>query len=176
MKRESEGFDSKRLGGFLDELRDRDRVTLAERLERASARLAELAPRVGDPPEADGASPDWNAKEVLAHIAVLSKFYGVLAYRIGSGTLTELDFLGQVRQRDATAEGLLKLPAAAIAESARKEHRRTLAWLAGATPADLVRRCELGDERAMTAEEVLRLPLCAHLELHLDQLEQALAG
>jgi hypothetical protein len=117
MEIESTTFGTVELELFLDQLVDRDRRALAARLERASERLGELAARVSDA----GASGDdrWNAKEVLAHVAVLSKLYGVLGYRIGTGALRELDLLGQVHLRrrcdmgngsSMTAEEIIRLP------------------------------------------------------------------
>jgi len=172
MEIESTTFGTAELGNFLDELVDGDRQALVGRLERASERLGELAARVPDEGPAGGGG--WTAKEVLAHVAVLSKFYGVLGYRIGTGALTELDLLGQVHLRDVMGQQMAERPAAELAAMARTDHRRTLAWLRGAAPAHLRRRCSMGDGSSMTAEEVIRLPLTSHLELHLAQLEAAL--
>ena len=172
MRVESTGFTGQDLERFLEELVERDREVLVQRLQRASARLAELAPRVPEEPPSD--SPTWNAREVLAHVAVLSKFYGVTAYRIGRGELAELDLAGQVALRDVQGERLARLPAAELLAMAQADHRRTLDWLARASPPELRRRCDMGGGLSMSAEEVLRLPLCAHLEQHLEQLEAAL--
>ncbi len=172
MRIESTSFASTDLDSFLDDLVDQDRRTLVGRLERASARLADLGSRVSD--DAPAGDEQWNAKEVLAHVALLSKFYGVLAYRIGSGATTELDLLGQVSLRDVMGEQLAQRPAAELVASALADHGRTAEWLRGARPGDLRRRCSIGGGGSMTAEEVARLPLCAHLEQHLDQMERLL--
>ncbi len=172
MEIESTSYGAAEVAGFLDDLVDVDRRALVRRLETASERLGELAGRVsGD----DVAPPGrWTATEVLAHIAVLSKFYGVLGYRIGSGALSEVDLLGQVHLRDVVGQQMAERPPAELAAMARNDHRRTLDWLRSAPAADLRRRCAVGDGRWMTAEEVIRLPLTSHLEQHVLQLEEAL--
>jgi len=175
MKIESPAFtvaDVERAG---DELNDHERKLLADRLERASARLAELAQRApGEPaPAGDG----WNATEVLAHIAVLSKFYGMLTYKIGRGQMTELDLLGNVHVRDVLGEQLARKPPAELVQMALADHRRTVDYLRSADAAAMRRQCVLDGGRAvMRAEDVAREALIGHLELHVEQLEQALAG
>lgn len=174
MEIESTSFGQAELERFLHELVDHDRQALAARLERASARLGELAARVPD-----GAPPGtgrWNAKEVLAHVATLSKFYGVLAYRIGTGAVTEFDLMEQVQLRDVVGEQMAQRPAAELVAMAQADHRRTAQWLRSADPAALLRRCATGDGSSLGAEEVIRLPLCSHVEQHLEQLEAALAA
>jgi hypothetical protein len=70
MKIESTSFTRVEVEQFLDEMLDHDRQLLADRLEHASARLAELGLRV----KAGGGGAEWSQHELLAHIAVLSKF------------------------------------------------------------------------------------------------------
>ncbi len=171
MKIESPEFAVEDLDRFMDEFADHERVQLADRLARASARLQALAPRI---PAAGGAGEGWTAHEVLAHVAVLSKFYGMLAYKIGRGDLTELDLLSNVGARDLAGEQMAQLPVETLAENAAADHKRTEAYLRSATASDLRRRCDMGHGRSLSAEEIARGPLVAHLELHLDQLESRL--
>jgi len=58
--------------------------------------------------------------------------------------------------------------------AAQSDHRRTLDWLRAANRADLTRRERIGEGRHFSAEEIVRLGLCAHLETQLEQLEHAL--
>jgi hypothetical protein len=172
MKIESPAFTDADLDAFLAEARGRDRVALAERLETASVRLATLVGRIGAPRAAP--SGGWSAREILAHIAGLSKYYGVVAYRVGSGRATEVDLLADVRERDCVAQGLVAQSPTERLAAIQADHRRTLDWLRSAEPAALARRADLGGGRTLSAEEILRLGLCAHLEIHLDQLEASL--
>ena len=182
MRIESTSFGPADLAGFIDDVIDRERLALIERLEHDSERLGEVAKRishggeVGSGPGAEGDEPtqQWTAHEVLAHLAVLSKFYGVLTYQIGSGRLSEIDLLGQVSQRDVMGERFAQQPPEVLAAGAQADHRRTLDWLRHAAPVDLRRRCDIGGGVSMSAEEMARLALCAHMEQHLDQLEAAL--
>jgi hypothetical protein len=88
---ESPAFTEREMRGFLDEFVNYERLRLADRLEAASQRLAELVQR-GLVEGHDGQA-EWSGQEVLAHIVVLSKFYGVLTSRVGSGKLSQLDLL-----------------------------------------------------------------------------------
>jgi hypothetical protein len=172
MKIESSQYTESDLERFLDELVDHERGLLADRLEKASARLARLGPRV----EAGGGDGEWSNHEVLAHIAVLSKFYGVLVHRISSGKLAELNLLENVSMRDVVGERMAQLEPAELLRMALADQARTLELLRTAEPASLRRTVRLEDGRMMSADEVARLPLINHLEMHVDQLEKALSS
>lgn len=173
MKIESTGFTAADLDHYRDELIDHERLVLADRLERASARLETLGLVVGEQPSGTGA--EWNPREVLAHIAVLSKFYGMLAYKIGSGQMTELDLLGNVNLRDVLGEQLAHEPATTLVAMARRDHERTVRYLRSADAAAMRRECVVdGGRSVMRAEDIAREALIGHLELHVEQLERAL--
>jgi len=174
---ESPNFTEREVRGALDEFRDHERRRLADRLEADSTRLTELVQSLSVRSPAGGESgqgDEWSAQEVLAHIAVLSKFYGVLTYQVGSGKLTELDLLPQVRNRDVAGEQLSSLPPDQLLAIAQRDHQRTTAYLRSADPEAMQRRVVLADGFSMSAQEIAQLPLCAHLEMHLDQLERTL--
>jgi len=173
MKIESTEFGSDDLTRYLEELIDHDRLHLAGRLEKLSDQLGELGARVPDAAPSGGGA--WTAQEVLAHIAVLSKFYGMLTYRVGSGKMTELDLLGNVNLRDVLGEQLARESPSRLVEMAREDHRRSVEYLRAADATALQRTCVIDGGRAtMTAADFARLPLIAHLEGHLDQLRAAL--
>ena len=175
MKIESTDFTATEIMGFVDELQARDRDDLVRRLEAVERRLEDLRPRLEQAADAGGGGEGWTGQEVLAHLAVLSKFYGVIAYRIASGKLTEFDLLGQVRLRDVAGEAAAGVPAAALLDGMAADHRRTLEFLRSVAPGDLRRSAATGvGGIAMTAADVLRLPLVCHLEGHLEQLEAAI--
>ena len=117
---------------------------------------------------------EWSANEVLAHITVLSKFYGVLTYQVGSGKMTELDLLRQVQDRDVAGQQLSSLPPDQLLAFAQRDHQRTIAYLRSADAEAMKRRVVFSDRFSMSAEEIASMPLCAHLEIHLGQLERTL--
>ena len=175
MRIESTSFTVADLEHYSDELVEHEREVLADRLERASARLAELGLRVSQEEPSKSEEGPWNATEVLAHIAVLSKFYGMLTYKVGTGQITELDLLGNVHLRDVLGEQLASEAPVTLAEMAVADHRRTIDYLRSADAAAMRRECVVdGGRTVMRAEDLARQTLVAHLEVHIDQLERAL--
>ncbi|MHB8572805.1 MAG: DinB family protein [Candidatus Dormibacteria bacterium] len=170
MKLESPDFTEQDLTGFVDQMVDRDRQRTAERLRAGTARLRQLGARVSD---AAPEGPGWNAKETLAHIAVFSKAYGYLGSQVAKGRLGELQFTGFIGQRDLLGTQMSQRPVAEILEEALAQQEKALAFLESASPGDL-RRTVVTEAGPMSAESFIRLPLVAHLEEHLDQLEAAL--
>ena len=170
MKQESAAFTSADVPRFFDEIAEYELRRLADRLRAASARMAELAARV---PDERASGPEWNAKEVLAHIAIVSRAYGVFAYMVAKGRLPELE-LGQViAQRDAFGEEMAQRPVAEIVAEAQRQHERTLAFLADLSLED-ARRTVRTENGEVSVEHLLRIPLVAHTEQHLEQLEAQL--
>jgi hypothetical protein len=171
MKIESTTFTRSDLEQFLAEMLDHDRHSLADRLEKASARLAEIGPRV----KAGRGEGEWSEHELLAHIAVLSKFYGVLVHKISSGQMTELDLLENVNLRDVVGEQMAQIEPAELLRMALSDQARTLKLLRSAEASSLRRTAAQENGELITAEEVARLPLINHLEMHVDQLERAVS-
>ena len=170
MKIESTAFTRADVEQFLDEMLDHDRQILADRLEKASSRLAELGGRVAMG-SGDG---EWSPHELLAHIAVLSKFYGVLVHKISSGQMSELDLLENVNLRDVLGERLAQVEPAELLRMALADQARTLKFLRTADASSMKRTARQENGEPISAEEVARLPLVNHLEMHVDQLERAL--
>jgi hypothetical protein len=171
---ESPAFTEREMLGFQDELFDHERLRLADRLEAASARLGELAPSLTLPDSGRENSEDWSGQEILAHIVVLSKFYGVLTSRVGSGKVSQVQLLEAVQSRDPAGEQLSSLPPDQLLAMAQRDHQRTIAYLRGADAAAMRRRVVLYEGLSMSAAEIAQMPLCGHLEIHLDQLERTL--
>jgi DinB superfamily len=172
MKPESQNFTSEDVPHFMDELLGREMGLVADRLRAASARMEALAPRIPDERSDD---ESWTAKEVLAHVFVLSRAYGAFAYMVARGRVPELSFGDVISQRDTLGDEIARLPVAEIVAKAREQHERTLKFMERATLADYKAsvKTEHGD---ISVEGLLRLPLVAHLEDHLDQIERVLAG
>lgn len=172
MKIESPAFTLDDVRSFMSTYLDRERNLLADRLQNASDRLAALAPRV----KAErGGESDWNAHELLAHVAVLSKFYGVLVHRVSSGQQPNMDLLEAVHLRDTVGHQMSQLEPADLVRMTVADHARTIKTLRETEPEALRRSADLGEGITMTAEEIARLPLVSHLELHIEQLEKLLA-
>ncbi len=171
MKIESPSFGPTEILGFVDELVLFERDRLVERLEAASAELGELAARV--PARGEGGT-DWSAHEVMAHIAALSKLYGMMVYKVGSGEMPTFDLLAMIGLRDPTAQALLGTSPTDLAAMARGDHERTAAYLRRGSVEGLQRRVALGPLGTMTAGEIARLPLVSHVEQHVRQLRSAL--
>src|SRR6185437_12246531 len=153
MKIESPAFTLDDVKSFMDTYLDRERNLLADRLQHASDRLAALAPRV-KAGTSEGSS--WSAHELLAHLAVLSKFYGVLVHRISSGQLPNMDLLEAVHLRDTVGHQMSQLEPADLVRMTVADHERTIKTLRGADPRALRQSAELGEGITMTAEEIAR--------------------
>ena len=172
MKIESPAFTLDDIRTFMASYRDRERLILADRLQRVSDRVAELGPRVIS--AVNDNDPEWNAHETLAHIAVVSKFYGVLVHRIASGKVAEMGLLDAVNMRDAAGRQMAELDPEELVRQALADHARTLKTLREADVDSLERSARIDDGTPMTAEQVARLPLISHLEMHVEQLEKQL--
>jgi hypothetical protein len=170
MREDSATFTADDLGRFFAEMVPWEITSMAERLKRASDRLLELGQRVAEEPPG---TAGWNAKEVLAHIAVLSRAYGVFGYMVATGRLTDLPLEGVITQRDAEGAKYMQMPAADIVAEAVNQHQRTLKFLEGMTP-EQFRRTVTTESGELSVDYILRMPLLAHLEQHLDQLQRAL--
>jgi DinB family protein len=176
MEIESPTFTADDIHAFLGETREHERGLLVQRLEAIGPRLERLRPRLLALGDVDsGGDAGWTAREIVAHLALVSKLYGVIAYRVAAGKETAYDLLGIVRLRDVAGEEAARLPIEQHLDAIAADHARTLAFLRTAPIEDLERDAETGIEGLkMRAVDVLRLPLIAHLELHLDQLDRAL--
>lgn len=171
MKIESPQFTQDDVKAFLDEYRDRERNFLADRLQRVSDRLAQLGPQVR---KQEGDGDEWNAHEILAHIAVVSKFYGVLVHRIAAGKLLKLNLLEAANLRDSAGQQMSQVEPAELVRLTLADHERTIQELRKADLASLRKTAHTEDGTEFTAEDAARLPLISHLETHIEQLEEML--
>ena len=172
MKIESPAFTQTEVDAFLDQQLDHERTRLVERLESASERLAALVPRIPEDRSDDAA---WTAHETLAHIAVLSKFYGVMVYRVAGGQMTEVDLLANVNLRDVAGEQMAAMSRDELLQAIRADHARTAKLLRTVEPSALRKSVTLTNGESVTAEFIARYPLVNHLEEHIEQLERELS-
>lgn len=171
MKIESPAFTMDDVRAFMDTYADRERQLLADRLQVASDRLAALGPRIAKEVSDDG---QWTAHELLAHLAVLSKFYGVMVHRVAAGKMPDLNLLEAVTMRDAAGQEMSQRDPAELLQMTLADHARTINTLRTAEVASLRRSGRVDDDTTLTAEEIARGPLISHLEMHIDELEKML--
>jgi hypothetical protein len=171
MEIESTRFTQEDLEVFVDQVVEHERDVLVGRLEAASEALAASRGRAEHAP--DAAADGWSPREILAHIGLMARLYGFLAAEIGKGRQTEIDLLPFVAQRDVAGAQAATRPVGELVEEARGQIARTVSYLRSASPSDLRRRARMSRWET-NALEVATLNLCAHLELHVAQLEEAL--
>jgi hypothetical protein len=112
---------------------------------------------------------------VLAHIASLSKFYGVIIHRISSGKVTEVDLLGGTNLRDAAIDQMSQIEPSELLEATLADHARTVNLLRTVEASALRREAADAGGGSYSADFLARYPLINHLEEHVDQLERSLA-
>jgi hypothetical protein len=180
MEIESPGFTEDDLSTFFDEvvayerIRPNDGRTLVERLDAASTRLERVVGSSG-PGGGRHAAPGggWTARETLAHIVLVSQVLGWATWAVASGEQDEITIMSFLSLRDVAGEHFAKVSAQELLEIAQGEHLSTIEYLCMADADALARRAKVGPFE-LSAEEIGRLLLCAHLELHIEQLESAL--
>ena len=161
---------------MLDDLIDRERLSLLDRLGRSERRLQELGAQVAEEPRSD--RQEWTPKEVLAHIAMFTGFYVQVLRQVTDGELADLDLMRKFQGRDVLGRRLLRRAPQELLETATAAIADLIRWLHSASPAAFRRGCnaDMGDPDPtfFSVSDLVRLPLCAHLELHLDELQEAL--
>ena len=77
--------------------------------------------------------------------------------------------------RDAAGKQMSELEPAELVRMTLADHERTIKTLRTTSTSSLRRSARADDGTTMTAEEVARLPLVTHLEMHIEQLEKVLS-
>jgi hypothetical protein len=178
MKIESTGFTEEDLKAFLQETvafertRAKDDLTLADRLEAASARLTMLVGEMPSGEDGAGSGDEWTSKDVLIHIGLLSGLYAWITEAIATQSQAEIDLMSFFSLRDVAGAQRLELPVAELLAIAQTELSQAASFLRSCTPSALQRRARVGPFD-LSAEEVARLGLCAHVESHVQQFEIA---
>jgi|BEDMetMinimDraft_2_1075160.scaffolds.fasta_scaffold00374_6 regulator of replication initiation timing len=175
MKIESTNFTTDDLRGFLNELIEEVKLLYIERLTALAKRLSSLRSmheKIDSMPISQ--EQVWNARETLAHIAVFTKFYGVVAHRMMRNEMDSLDLLSMIAKRDELGSLAARKKAEENFDEALSNIQRTLEDIKTATPDQLRTSADFGNGVVLTAEDIIRLPYLAHLEMHIKQLEQNL--
>jgi len=87
--------------------------------------------------------------------------------------MTEFNLLENVNLRDVVGEQMAQIEPAELLHMALADQARTLKLLRTVEPSSLRRQAKQENGELITAEEIARLPLISHLEMHIEQLERA---
>jgi hypothetical protein len=174
MKSESANYTKTDFENFMDGELDSERNQLADRLERASARLAKVGPKIQ---VGGGDGDEWNGHEVLAHIAGFSKYYGVLVHKVAGGQLPEVDLMAGTNIRDESIIQMSAMEPAALLAMALEAHARTAKELRTLDLTAFRNKTNVAGGvwfSPVNADFLARYPLVNHLEAHVGQLEKLL--
>lgn len=174
MKIESAAYTKTDFENFLNVELDSERKQLADRLERASARLAKVGPRIT---AGRGEGEEWNGHEVLAHIAGFSKYYGVLVHKVAGGQLTDVDLMSSTNIRDESIVQMSAMEPADLLRMALDAHARTAKELRTLDLAAFRNKANVEGGvwfSPVGPDFLARYPLVNHLEAHVEQLEKLL--
>lgn len=176
----SPSFDEDDLYAFIQEVVDHEKdrpldgLSVPDRLERVSERLAEAAARIG-PGGATAPDGEWTPREIVAHMVLVSQVFGWAAVAVGEGEQTAIDVLSFLRLRDLAGAGFAELPLDELVQMAVAEHEALVGYLRYAGPEALARRATVYPF-PMGPEQIALFHVCGHVEMHVAQLEQALAA
>lgn len=170
MATESEAFTATDVQGFVTDYLEREKQHLIQRLRTISDQVSALAAQVGS---ADGVDQGWNALEVLAHMATSSQYFGWMANRVIKGEDTG-EILQMLQMRDTATQQAVTQGAEELAAQLAKNLARTIGMIEVADPMDLRKTFDYVGV-PMSAEDLVRIPMCAHLETHIEQMKAALA-
>ena len=82
--------------------------------------------------------------------------------------------MSNVNLRDVMGAQMAEIAPSDLLQMALADHARTLKLLRATEARSLRQEAKLEDGRTISADQIARLPLINHLELHVDQLERAL--
>jgi hypothetical protein len=106
---------------------------------------------------------------------LVSQVLGWATWAVASGEEDEITIMSFLSLRDVAGQGFAKVSAQELLEIAQDEHLSLMEYLCMADAEALARRAKVGPFE-LSAEEIGRLLLCAHIELHIEQLESALGA
>jgi hypothetical protein len=122
-----------------------------------------------------GSLRDWTPRQVLAHIVLFGQVLGWGMWAVASGEQDELPLLSFLILRDVSGAQFARMPAEELLAIARTELTSAIEFLCMADAGQMARVGKVGPFE-LTAAEMGELLLCAHLELHVEQLERALSA
>lgn len=172
MKVESPSFTQKDVAGFLTDYYENERRLLISRIQKIIEDTEALLPSITDQGKTNGDS--WNALETLAHMATTSQFFGWLASEVSKKGDETGDPLEMIKMRDIVGNQAVELPIGELAKQLRENLERTIKFIGKVGYEDLRKTFNFVGHR-LSGEDVIRIPLCGHLESHIEQIREALA-
>lgn len=169
MKIESTSWTEADIDSFVSDFFERERGQLIDRLKRVIERTEALVPSIAGQSRSDGES--WTALETLAHMVGSSQFFGWLIYQIAGKKQDVGDLMEMVKLRDVALPSAAQMPPEDLAKQLRDNVERTISYPETASFDDLRNTVAYGG-RKLSAEDLARLPLCSHLEEHLEQIRE----
>lgn len=173
MKVESPQFTEQDVRGFVTDYFEHERALLIGRLEDVVEQTDKLAARIVETaaPESDS----WRPAETLAHMVTSAGYFGWLIYQVASKKGDVGDVLGMLKMRDVVSNDAAQSPPETLAKQLRESIERTIGFVRSVPYEDLRTTFDYVG-MPMSAEDVIRIPLCSHLESHIEQIRSALDG
>ena len=172
MKLESPQFTIEQIQSFVTDYFDHERDLLVSRLRKIVEQVDMLVSSVPEGPAGDDVG--WSPVETLAHMVTSSQYFGWLAHQVASKKGDPGDILEMLKLRDVVSGEAAQLPVETLSDQFRENIERTIRFIEKTPFEDLRTRFDYVG-RDMTAEDLIRIPLCAHLESHIEQIRAALA-
>lgn len=170
MRVESPEFTEADVRSFVTDYYERERNILIERLRRIPDEVDSLVNRIEGRKKND--REDWGAGEILAHMASSAQYFGWLTHQ--AATKQDVgDILQMIRLRDVAIGDLSQQAPDELAKQLRESVERTIEFLEKVPYEDLRRTFDYVG-LPMSGEDLIRIPLCSHLEGHIDQIEESL--
>ncbi|MGH9194777.1 MAG: hypothetical protein ACRD1T_03445 [Acidimicrobiia bacterium] len=172
MKIESTEFTPDVFDSFIEQYLTHEREHVKGRLLKVVEEVESMLPAIES--RSAAAEEKWSANETLAHMAVSTQFFGWLVHQVAKQEEIQGDIVEMLRMRDVAGSDASQKPSAELAKQLRDSIERTISF-AGSVSVDELRNSIKYLSRDMTAEDILRIPLCGHLEEHVEQLREAVA-
>jgi hypothetical protein len=172
MKVESPQFTAEEIQGFVTDYFDHEKALLVDRLRNIVDEVDSLASSVPDGSTGDDVS--WSPVETLAHMVTSSQYFGWLAHQVASKKEELGDILEMLKLRDVVSGEAAQLPVETLNKQFRQNIERTIRFIEK-TPYEALRTKFDYVGLELSVEDLIRIPLCSHLESHIEQIRASLA-
>ncbi|MCA1839370.1 MAG: DinB family protein [Actinomycetota bacterium] len=170
MLQESPAFTKSDIAAFVTDYFEHERSLLIERLSKVVEETVAIAKRIQERPSPTDDS--WSASETLAHMVTSSQYFGWLIHQIATKQEPG-DILSMLQMRDAASSQAVNQPIDDLVDQFRTNIERTIAFIEKVDYLELRATFDYVGIQ-MTGEDLVRIPLCSHLESHIEQMQEAL--